>query len=131
VFMLFPSWIGGLVHLSKTHRALDYQALLRKDAQAAIHRLGGPSAVRHCGDVMTEGFQVPMIAYYLGVHTLRIEASPLAPPPARTPGPKVIFQTRAQRNARLLPSLRNWPGTHYNLVTRTRTFRVYESCRVT
>ena len=42
--------------------------------------------------------------------------------------PNVVFQTRAQRNAHLLPLLRTWPGTHYQLVTRVRTFRVYEHC---
>jgi hypothetical protein len=131
VFLLVPSWIGGLVHISKTHRALNYQALLRADAAAAVDRLGGASSVRRCGSVMTEGFQVPMVAWQLGVHTLTIEASPLTPPPPNTPGPNVIFQTRAQRNAHLLPSLRNWPSTHYRLATQTRTFRVYENCRVT
>ncbi len=131
VFLLVPSWIGGLVHLSKTHRALNYQALLRTDATTAVNRLGGSAAVLRCGSVMTEGFQVPMIAYYLGVHTLTIEASPLAAPPPNTPGPNVIFQTRAQRNAHLLPSLEKWPTTHYKLVTETRTFRVYEHCGIT
>jgi hypothetical protein len=130
VFLLFPSWIGGLVHLSKTHRALNYQAMLRTSAAGAIDKLGGPAAVLRCGNVMTEGFQVPMIAYDLGVHTLTIQASPLSAPPPGTPGPNVIFQARAQRNAHLLPSLRNWPTTHYKLAAITRTFRVYESCRV-
>jgi hypothetical protein len=132
IFVFVPSWVFGLVHLSKTHRALNYQALLRTDVQAAIDRLGGPKAVFRCGEnVMTEGFQVPMVAYYLGVHTIQIEASPLKAPPPNTPGPNVIFQNRAQRNAHLLPSLRNWPTTHYSRVTATRTFRVYENCRVT
>ncbi len=131
VFLLVPSWIGGLVHLSKTHRALNYQALLRTDASAAVSRLGGSAAILRCGSVMTEGFQVTMIAWNLGVHTLTVEAAPLTPPPPNTPGPNVIFQNRAQRNAHLLPSLQNWPTTHYKLVTRTRTFRVYENCRVT
>ncbi len=129
VFLLFPSWIGGLVHLSKTHRALNYQALLRTDAQAAIDRLGGPGAVLRCGSVMTEGFQVPMIAYYLGVHTLAIGAPPTD---VNNPGPapNVVLQVRAQRNAHLLPLLRSWPTTHFQRVATTRTFRVYESCRV-
>jgi hypothetical protein len=128
IFVFVPSWVFGLVHLSKTHRALNYQALLRTDLQAAIDRLGGPKAVLGCGSVMTEGFQVPMVAYYLGVHTLQIEASPLHPP-APAP-PNVVFQNRAQRNAHLLPSLAYWPSIPYKRVTATRTFRVYENCRV-
>jgi hypothetical protein len=125
-FLLVPTWLGGLFHLARTHRALVYQALLRKDASAAISRLGGPHAVLACGTVMTEGFQVPMIAYYLGVHTLQIQASPLGPPPP--PAPNVIFQTRAQRNAHLLPVVHTWPQVHYELATATRAFRVFEHC---
>ncbi len=78
---------------------------------------------------MTEGFQVPMLAYYLGVHTLTIEASPLTAPPPNTPGPNVVFQTRAQRNAHLLPILHQWSTTSYTQTTTTRTFRVFEHCQ--
>ncbi len=56
---------------------------------------------------MTEGFQVPMLAWTLGVHTTQVQASPVSsagPPP---PAPNVIFQTRAQRNAHLLPLLQH------------------------
>ena len=51
---------------------------------------------------MTEGFQVPMVAWTLGVRTLRVEAEPstLAGPP----WPDVILQTRAQSNSTLLPT---------------------------
>jgi hypothetical protein len=45
--------------------------------------------------VMTEGFQVPMVAYYLGVHTLQVQAPP-SHSPAPPPWPNVILQTRAQ-----------------------------------
>jgi hypothetical protein len=126
-FLLVPSWIGGLFHLSRTHRALAYQAHLREGAAAAVSKLGGPAAVLRCGTVMTEGFQVPMIAYDLGVHTLQVQASPLTaqnPPPA----PNVIFQTRAQRHAHLLPLLSTWPTTSYTLAAHDRTFRVFEHC---
>ena len=67
---------------------------------------------------MTEGFQVPMVAWKLGVHTLRVEAEPstLAGPP----WPDVILQTRAQSNSTLLPTpaqIIAWEheGAHYRL----------------
>jgi hypothetical protein len=82
--------------------------------------------VRRCGTVLTEGFQVPMLAWTLGVHTLQVGSVPqFGPPP---PPPNVIFQTRAQRSAHLLPLLSTWPGTHYRLVEHVRTFNVYEHC---
>ena len=92
----------------------------------AVAKLGA-SRILACGSVMTEGFQVPMLAWNLGVHTLQVEASPLS---VSNPGPppNVIFQNRAQRNAHLLPVVRAWKGVHYQLVAHVRTFRVYSSC---
>jgi hypothetical protein len=130
-FVLVPGWVGNrLVDVSKTHGALVYQARLRSGITAAVNKLGGPANVLGCGTVMTEGFQVPMLAWTLGVHTIDVEASPLS---VENPGapPNVIFQTRAQRTAHLLPVVGAWKDTPYRLVARTRTFRVYEDCRTT
>jgi hypothetical protein len=126
VFLLFPTWLGGLVHLRKVHRALVYQAHLRTDMARAVQEAGGASKVKSCGSVMTEGFQVPMLAWQLGVHTLQIEAPPAggAPPPP----PNVIFRTRAQSNATPLPLLSDWPHTNYQRVVHVRTFSVYSNC---
>jgi hypothetical protein len=80
---------------------------------------------------MTEGFQVPMVAWTLGVHTLRIEATPsnLVGPP----WPAVILQTRAQSNSHLLPTpaqIIAWEhaGAQYRQVAHVRTFRVFSTC---
>ena len=83
--------------------------------------------MRRCGTVMTEGFQVPMVAWTLGVHTLDVEASPAAgaPPP---PAPNVILQTRAQSNATLLPIVHTWPNVHYRYAGHARTFRLFTNC---
>jgi len=130
-FALIPNRVtGSLIDVPRTHRALVYQAQLRTGVTAAVAKLGGPAKVLACGTVMTEGFQVPMLAWTLGVHTIDVEASPLSvshPGPA----PNVIFQTRAQRNSHLLPVVRAWTGVPYRLVARTKTFRVFENCRST
>ena len=81
---------------------------------------------------MTEGFQVPMLAWTLDVHTLRVQASPQAGAPIGPP-PNTIFQTRAQRKATLLPTFANvraWEqaGAHYTVVAETKTFRVFSTC---
>jgi hypothetical protein len=125
-FLLVPSWIGGLVHVRKIHKALVYQAHLRTDLAKVVDEVGGPARVRRCGSVMTEGFQVPMVAWALGVHTLQVGAPPTggSPPPA----PNVIFRTRAQRNATPLPLLSDWPNVHYQRVAHVRTFSAYSNC---
>jgi hypothetical protein len=138
LILLVPRWIGAsgsIVSLPRTHHALVYQAHLREDLTAAVNEAGGPSALLKCdgrpASVTTEGFQVPMVAWALGVHTMRIEAPPskVVPPP----WPTVILQTRAQSNSTLLPTvaqIRAWQatGAPYRLVDRVRTFRVFSAC---
>jgi hypothetical protein len=126
VLIAFPPWIGpSIIDVPATHRALVYQAHLREDMSALVTRLGRKS-ILGCGTVMTEGFQVPMLAWNLGVHTMRIEAPPTEPGTG-TP-PNVIFQTRAQRSAHLLPIIKPW-HVDYDLVAHQRTFRVFMNCR--
>jgi hypothetical protein len=132
LFLALPSWVGkGIVSLPRTHHALAYQAHLRTDLTAAVTKAGGADALLRCGPVMTEGFQVPMVAWTLGVHTLRVEATPskLVGPP----WPAVILQTRAQSNATLLPTwaqINAWEhaGARYRVVAQNRTFRVFSTC---
>jgi hypothetical protein len=136
LFLAVPPWIGtNIVSLPRTHHALVYQAHLREDLNAAVQKAGGVSAVLNCGShpntVMTEGFQVPMVAWTLGVRTLRVQAEPsqLAGPP----WPDVILQTRAQSKSTLLPTpaqIIAWEraGAHYTLVAHVRTFRVFSTC---
>jgi hypothetical protein len=138
IILALPHWIGAngsIISVPRTHHALVYQAHLREDLTTAVREAGGPGALLNCAgrpaSVMTEGFQVPMVAWTLGVHTLRIEAPPskLAPPP----GPTVILQTRAQSHSTLLPTtsqIHAWEraGASYRLVDRVRTFRVFSNC---
>jgi hypothetical protein len=128
-FIVLPNFIGpNVIDLQRTHRAIVYQAHLRQDAARAVAQLGGPSRVLACGSVMTEGFQVPMLAWTLGVHTADVQAAPLAGDPL-PPAPNLIFQTRAQHNASLLPRVRDWSSTvPYQRVAHVRTFGVYAHC---
>ena len=125
LFLVVPPWIGqNMISLPGTRHALVYQAHLREDLSAAVRRLGRRQILA-CGTIMTEAFQVPMVAYMLDVHTLRIEAEPTIA--GTGPPPNVIFQTRAQSNAHLLPIIRPW-HVNYSLVDDQRTFRVFMDC---
>jgi hypothetical protein len=132
LFLAVPPWIShNIVSLPRTHHALYYQARLRTDVGAAIRTAGGGSALLNCGSVMTEGFQVPMVAWTLGVPTARIEATPLGIVGA--PWPNVILQNRAQSKSTLLPlpqQIIAWEhaGAHYTLVAHNRTFRIFSTC---
>ena len=120
-----PPGIGrSIVSVPRLHGALVYQAHLREDMAAAVHRIG-KRRILACGTVMTEGFQVPMLAYMLDVHTLRVEEPPAIA--GTGPAPNVIFQTRAQRDSTLLPIIRPW-HVGYAFVDHQRTFRVFMNC---
>jgi hypothetical protein len=118
IFVFGPNWVGGnLISIPRTHGSLVYQARLRQGLNALVTRFGGPQKVLACGTVMTEGFQVPMVAYVLGVATPRIEAPPAdSAPAAAGPAPNLILQTRDTRSAHLLPLLSTWPSVHYHYV---------------
>ncbi len=128
VFVALPPWIGRkTLSLPSTYGSLLYQAHLRQDLTRAVRAVGGPGRVLRCGTVMTEGFQVPMVAWTLGVHTARIEAPPASLSQPGAP-PDVIFQTRATRQASLLPLVHSWPRAHYRLAAHVRKFRVFSRC---
>ena len=132
LFLAIPPWISqNVISLPRTHRALLYQAHLREDLGTVINRLGGAAAIRRCGPIMVEGFQVPMVAYALGVRTLQVEAQPtgLAGPP----WPATILQDRDTSHAALLPSPQQilaWEheGAHYTTFFHQRTYYVFSTC---
>ncbi len=129
LLIFWPPFIGkNIISIPATHRALVYQAHLREDLTRVVAKVGGASRILACGTVMTEGFQVPMVAYALGVHTLQVQAPPSSAPPPGTPGPNVLLQARAQSNSTLLPQLSDWPTTHYTVIAHVRTFWVLAHC---
>ena len=67
----------------------------RHELPAAIKLAGGRDFVLKCGAVSTEKFQVPLVAWYLHSHTLRIDA-PLSRLSADGPG--TAFQTNSPGN---------------------------------
>jgi hypothetical protein len=137
VFLFVPNWVGSnLNDLSKTHRSLVYQANLRKDLVALINRAGGVKKLEACGagNVMVEGFQVPMVAWYFDVRTVDIEDQP-STVDAPAPWPNVIFQDRDTGSAALLPlpqTIIDWEhdgATGFAHYVRTKTMYFFEDCR--
>ncbi|HEY5317354.1 MAG TPA: hypothetical protein VIJ20_05205, partial [Solirubrobacteraceae bacterium] len=120
LFLFFPGWVGTHFKAHPLNHALRYQAELRHDVQAIIHRAGGAKAVLACGKVETENYQVPMVAWYLGVESVTVSDE--------QPGliANVIFQTRVTGTAHLRPVIPG--GVHYTETT-LRSYRLFEHCR--
>ncbi|MGO9793138.1 MAG: hypothetical protein ACLP8S_27540 [Solirubrobacteraceae bacterium] len=137
VFLFVPNWVGAhLIDIPRTDQSLIYLADQRQDLETLIRTHGGAKGVNACGQVMTEAFKVPMVAWYLGLRTIQVEDEPNVYPDGRsisTPPPNVIFQTRDTREAPLLPlpaTIRDWKhneDVHY-IYERDRTFRFFEAC---
>ena len=141
VFVFAPNWVGSnLIGIGKTHGSLVYQAHLREDLASLISSHGGAKAILACGPVMTEGFQVPMLAWYLNVRTIDVLDQPatneagLDPVPAGK-WPATIFQDRDNRGAELLPTAQTilgWEheGAKYKFeVGKHRAFYFFQDCR--
>jgi hypothetical protein len=127
-----PPWIGrNVINLAAVRHALRYQAGLRTDLAAVLRRLGGAGALTSCGTVMAETYQVPMVAWMLGLPQRRVQPAPSRP--TGLPGPGVILQDRAHPGSALLPApgqIAAWEhaGARYGLLARTPSFTVYSTC---
>jgi hypothetical protein len=141
LYVLGPNFVGAnLIDIPKTHGSLLYQAHLREDLVSLIDSHGGPQAILACGPVMAEGFQVPMVAWYLNVRTLRVSDQPLtnaqgSAPVAKGQWPATIFQDRDNRGAALLPlpqTIKGWEhqGARYKFVPGPHhTMYFFQDCR--
>jgi hypothetical protein len=130
IFLLAPNWVGNnMISIPRTHGSLVYQANLRRGMDSLVKDFGGAGKVLSCGSVMTEGFQVPMVAWVLGVPTPRVWAPPTnggaAHPQPAGDAPNVILQTRDTRSAHLLPLLSTWPTVHYHYVGTVHSVRMF------
>jgi hypothetical protein len=140
LWLLGPNWVAkNLIAFPRTHGALLYQAHLREDLAALIQRHGGAQAMLACGPVMTEGFQVPMVAWYLNVRTARVLDQPDTtanglPIGAGRP-PATILQARANRGSALLPlpqTITYWEqhGSRYHFeIAPHHTIYFFQRCR--
>jgi hypothetical protein len=117
---------------------MHFQSQLRKDTVALIRRAGGAKRLASCGPVMTEAFQVPMIAWYLRLPFTSVAEGPtlnsqgLAPVP-KGQWPAVIFQAAPAPGTMLEPQPRTisgWEaqGARYT-VLREQTMSLYRDCR--
>jgi hypothetical protein len=97
---------------------LEYQADMRVGLKHAVAALGGARAVRACGQPVTEDYSVPMLAWYIGVHSASVGLD--------APARGVVFRARPGPGSKLDPTLgRGW---RRDLRAFSGPFRVYARC---
>jgi hypothetical protein len=97
---------------------LEYQADMRVGLKRAVAAFGGGRAVLACGQPATENYSVPMLAWYLGVHSASVGLD--APPRG------VVFRARPGPQSHMDPPLGT--GWHKDLRGFSGPFRVYARC---
>lgn len=131
LFVFGPNYVGNsMMPVSGLLDEQQYQSQLRTRYEQFIKASGGPAAVLRCGSIVADNFQVPMLAWYLGVHTKRIDAGTLASPdrPAN-----VIFQDSPGSVGDLSPTddiVALWMQRGYKYeMTFTFPVNFYKDCR--
>jgi hypothetical protein len=90
--------------LGRVKDSVYYQARLTDGLPGVIERAGGKDRLLACGTPYTGAFQVPAIAWQLGVHTtvVRSASAPGDAPPAV---PAVVFRSRTTSTSHSVPAL--------------------------
>jgi hypothetical protein len=139
VFVFVPNWIGNtLVSPAAVRHDMSFQSQLREDMVALIRSAGGAKRVAACGPVMTEAFQVPMVAWYLRLPFTSVAEGPVVNAQGLAPVPKgqwpaVIFQAAPTSGNMLEPmpsTISGWQaqGARYT-VLHEKTMSLYQDCR--
>ena len=84
-------------------KVITSQARLNDALQTVVTRAGGAARLRACGDAYTGPFQVPVVAWHLGVHTTQVGLVPRRP--------AVVFRVGSNSTRRPSPSLRTLGDT--------------------
>ena len=100
-------------------RTVAYEASLYRELDSAVALAGGPAAVRRCGEAFTGPFQVPWIAWRLGLHTGAVSYEP------RAPG--VVFRTRPEPGTRTAPTIPP-PAAPFRAAGTAGPWEVYLAC---
>jgi hypothetical protein len=97
LFLFVPNWFAHrMPSVASIRYTVRYQAELRERMSYLINDYGGADKVRSCGSLMTNNFQVTMLAWYLDVPIRFVEALPVYKKGHLTTkleaGPNVVFQ---------------------------------------
>jgi hypothetical protein len=100
-------------------RTVRYEKALDQDLDAAVARAGGRRAALRCGQPYTGPFQVPTVAWRLGLPVGGVDYIP------RAPG--VVFRTRPIRGTRTAPTIPP-PGEPFRFAGAAGSWDVFVAC---
>jgi len=106
-----------------------YQARLKDGLSGVIERAGGRDRLLACGTPYTGAFQVPAVAWQLGVHTTVVQsASAEGDAPPRVPA--VVFRSRTTSTSHAVPLLDSLGGeAGVDTIATGGGWRIVTRCR--
>jgi hypothetical protein len=106
-----------------------YQARLKDGLSGVIARAGGRDRLLACGTPYTGAFQVPAVAWHLGVHTTVVQsASAEGDAPPRVPA--VVFRSRTTSTSHAVPLLDSLGGeAGVDTIATGGGWRIVTRCR--
>jgi hypothetical protein len=127
-----PFVASQLQELSGQVGEIPYQAHKYGELHTAIERAGGRQRILACGPVVSDIYQMPVLAWQLRIHQSQvvIAAGPAGTPssgnivPIATVG--TVFRTRTVRGSPLLPARLGSPAFH--VVATTSQWQVVSTC---
>ncbi len=104
--------------LDRVFGGLAHQARVAGDLEPAIDAAGGRERLLRCGDPYTGPFLVPLVAWHLEVHTVKVGL--------RARRPAVVFRAAHVKGAPVAPSTRALGSTR--TLARNRSWRIAAAC---
>jgi hypothetical protein len=106
--------------LEDSRVSLAYQADLERDLRAVIDRTGGAERLLACGQPFTGPYQVPQVAWHLGLHGIEVGLRPRAP--------AVVLRAAPTQEMPPAPSVRPL-GRDARPIARVGAWEVIGACR--
>jgi hypothetical protein len=101
--------VPSVHHLDAVRASAYYQARLTDGLPGVIQRAGGKDRLLACGTPYTGAFQVPAIAWQLGVHTTVVRSAS-APGDAPPKVPAVVFRSHTTSTSHAVPPIDSLGG---------------------
>jgi hypothetical protein len=121
-----------LGELSSTLGEVPYQAHKYRELAQLIDQAGGPPRILACGPVVSDIYQMPAVAWQLGVHQSQIliaaasKGTPSTGNVIKVPVMGTVFRTRTIRGGPLLPARLGSPA--FQVVATTDQWQVLNTC---
>jgi hypothetical protein len=127
-----PFVVQRLDELSSNIGELPYQAHKYGELATLIDAAGGRGAILACGPISSDIYQMPAVAWQLGIHQSQIVITPgpngtsTKGMVTRTPTEGTVFRTRPTRGAPLLPS--QLGSLQFHQVAATDQWQLLTTC---